>query len=70
MDRILASPQPDRRAGVLLGLMVGLPSMLVDVIGAGNRAQFGPTQVVGTLLGMLLALGGIVVYRKTLIGYR
>ena len=73
MNRIMASPQPDRRAGtliVLLGIMVAASSILADVIGAGNRAQFGPTQVAGTLLGMLLVLGGVAVYRMTLIGYR
>ena len=44
--------------------------MLADVIGAGNRAQIGPTQVAGTLLGLLLVLSGVAVYRKTLIGNR
>ena len=57
MNRIMAAPQPDRRAGaliVLLGTMVAASSMLADVIGAGNGAQFGLTQVAGTVLGILL----------------
>jgi len=73
MNRILASSHPDRRAGtliVLLGLMVAAASLLADVIRAGNRVHFGPTQVTGTVLGILLVLGGIAVYRKDLIGSR
>ena len=55
---------------VLLGLMVGCSSMLEDLIGAGNHAQFGLTQAALTVLGILLFLCGLVVYRKTLIGNR
>ena len=72
MNRVLASPHSDQRAGalvVLLGIMVGGASILADVIGA-HRLHFGPLQIAGTVLGVLLILGGVAVYRRELNGKR
>jgi uncharacterized membrane protein HdeD (DUF308 family) len=73
MNRILASSHPDRFAAtfiVLLGMMIGVSSVLADVIGVHHRVHFGPVQMAGTVLGMLLVLGGIAVYRERPIGNR
>ena len=70
MNRILASPKPDRSAGalvVLLGIMIVAASVLADVFGPSSRAHFGPIQVAGTVLGALLVVGGAIVVRKGLV---
>lgn len=64
-DRILLSAVVQRLLGplvVILGLMIGAFFLLADVIGVGNSAQFGTLQIAGTVLGALIAMGGVRVY--------
>jgi hypothetical protein len=94
MNRILASPTPNKLVGMLtigLGVMVAFVSILVDVFrasdagrhgrmlaqfGSGHslfapgQSHFGPMQVAGTVLGALLIVGGVLLYRKRLTGKR
>lgn len=65
MNRILASRVADRSVGlvvVVLGLMVGASFGLADVIGISSNNTFGATQIAGTALGALIAIGGIGIF--------
>ena len=70
MNRILASRRPDGSIGILvilLGVMIVAASLLADIIGLGYHARFGVAQLTGAVLGALLIVGGVSVYRKGLI---
>jgi VanZ family protein len=65
MTRIMSRPQPGRVAGVIvtgLGLGVAALFLAADLIGFGDAQQFGPAQVSGAVLGILVAAGGLGIY--------
>lgn len=67
MNRIVSSPVLVKMAGLLvaaLGVAIGTFFVLADVIGVGYNSLFGPTQMVGTALGVLITVGGVGVYLK------
>lgn len=69
MNHIVSSPVPEKPIGILVGLlgvMVGGLFALADVIGVGSNALFGPTQMAGTALGIVITAGGILLYVKGL----
>lgn len=67
MNPIVSSPVPERWAGlfvVVLGSMVSGLFILADMIGVGTSSLFGTTQILGTVLGSLLILGGVMIYAR------
>ncbi len=65
MTKIISLPRPEKVAGatvMLLGLGVAGLFVLADLIGLGNNQGFGPTQLSGTLLGILVAAGGAGIF--------
>jgi len=69
VDRILSSLALQKLLGLLvvvMGLVVGALFLLADVIGVGDRNQFGTLQIVGVVLGALIAVGGANVYSRGL----
>jgi hypothetical protein len=70
-DRILSSTVLQRLLGLIvavLGLMVGTFFLLADRIGVGDSGQFGPVQIAGLALGVLIAAGGVGVHVKGIRG--
>jgi glycopeptide antibiotics resistance protein len=70
-DRILSSTVLQRLVGLIvavLGLMVGTFFLLADMIGVGDSGQFGPVQIAGLALGVLIAAGGVGVHVKGIRG--
>jgi glycopeptide antibiotics resistance protein len=70
-DRILSSTVLQRLVGLIvavLGLMVGTFFLLADRIGVGDSGQFGPVQIAGLALGVLIAAGGVGVHVKVIRG--
>ena len=66
-NRVLSSSAPDKPFGILiiiLGIMAGVISALADVIGVSRQDQFGPYQLAGIVLGVVIVAGGIRVYKK------
>jgi hypothetical protein len=47
----------------IVGLVVGLFFALAGVIGVGDPA-FGPYQIAGTAIGVVVLIAGIVIYRR------
>ncbi len=67
IDRLMALPKPERPLGVIIigaGLIMSTLFLVADIIGVGSNDFFGITQLVGTLVGCGITLGGIVVYRS------
>jgi VanZ family protein len=67
MNRIMSSASPEKLIGVLvamLGAMIITLSLLVDLMRQHGQHRFGPFQFVGTILGILLVVGGTAVYFK------
>jgi len=44
---------------IILGLLLAAISLSADLLGIGNGAGFGRKQILGTVVGVLIALGGI-----------
>jgi len=44
---------------IILGLLLAAISLSADLLGIGNEAGFGRKQILGTVVGVLIALGGI-----------
>ena len=44
---------------VILGLLLAAVSLAADALGIGNGAGLGWKQILGTVVGVLIALGGI-----------
>jgi hypothetical protein len=44
---------------IILGLLLAAISLSADLLGIGNGAGFGWKQILGTVVGVLIALGGI-----------
>lgn len=62
MSKIMALPRPEKVAGAtvtMLGVGVAGLFVLADVLGLGENQGFGPTQLGGTLLGVVVAAGGL-----------
>ena len=69
MNRIMSSASPEKLIGVLvsiLGAMIITLSLFVDLIRPNGQYHFGPAQIIGTILGVLLVAGGTAVYFKRL----
>ncbi len=69
MDRILSSLALQKLLGLLvfvMGLVVGAFFLLADVIGVGDRNQFGTLQIVGMVVSALIVVGGANVYSSGL----
>ena len=47
---------------VVLGLSIGALFIFADLVGVGDGYRFGTTQIVGTLLGALVTIGGITLH--------
>jgi VanZ family protein len=65
MSKIMSRPQPGKAAGMIvtgLGLGVAALFLAADLIGFGDAQQFGPAQVSGAVLGILVAAGGLGIY--------
>lgn len=48
---------------IVLGALILLFSVVADVIGVGANLGFGPRQLTGAGVGLILALAGYLVYR-------
>jgi len=44
---------------IILGLLLAAVSLAADALGIGNGAGLGWKQILGTVVGVLIALGGI-----------
>ncbi len=56
-----------RKLGALLigvGIVVFLISIFADPLGIGGYPGFGTKQVIGTIIGVVLAIIGVILYRK------
>ena len=56
-----------RKLGALLigvGIVVFLISVFADPLGIGGYPGFGTKQVIGTIIGVVLAIIGVILYRK------
>ena len=65
MSRVMSRPQPGKAAGMMvtaLGLGVAALFIAADLLGFGNDRQFGPAQVGGAVMGVLVAAGGLGIY--------
>jgi uncharacterized membrane protein len=49
----------------VVGLIVGLLFALADVIGLGGSLGFGPTQIIGVIVGAVILIIGIVIYARS-----
>ena len=45
---------------IVVGLVGSILSVLADTIGIGSNPGFGPTQIAGAIVGVLLAAMGLV----------
>lgn len=71
MRQILKSSRPGKMAGILvtiLGAMILVASVLADLIRYGSHIDFGPRQALGAVLGLLILVGGLVIFIKGLPG--
>jgi len=67
LNRVIRSEAPEVTIGLLaalMGLMVGGIFALADFIGVSSNRQFGTLQLLGTMLGMSIFLGGFLVYKR------
>ena len=48
----------------VIGVLLGLLFALADVIGVGDPAQFGYIQIIGTVVGVLIFIGGVIIYLR------
>lgn len=48
----------------IVGLLVALFFALADVIGVGNPARFGSSQIGGTVVGAVVFIVGLVIYLR------
>ncbi len=56
-----------RKLGALLigvGIVVVLISVFADPLGIGGYPGFGTKQVIGTIIGVVLGIIGVILYRK------
>jgi hypothetical protein len=73
MGRILQSSAPKKMAGVqlaIMGLVLGTLCVAADVIAVGTSSVFGTIQLAGTVLGAVVAVGGVWIYRSALVAER
>jgi hypothetical protein len=49
---------------LVVGIVVLLLSLVADLIGIGGRPGFGYYQIVGTIVGAVVAVVGLVLTRK------
>jgi VanZ family protein len=67
MNRIMSSASPEKLIGVLVSILGGMIitlSLFVDLIRQHGQHEFGPAQIIGTALGVILVAGGAAVYFK------
>ncbi|MGH7452044.1 MAG: hypothetical protein ACRENG_11900 [bacterium] len=48
----------------IVGLLVALFFAFADIMGVGNPARFGCRQIVGTVVGALVFIVGLVIYLR------
>jgi VanZ family protein len=69
MSRIMVFPAPEKLVGLLvavLGLAMTAATLAADIIGLGDKGGFGPDQLAVSILGLFIAAGGAVVFKKGL----
>lgn len=50
---------------IALGVIVSLGSVFADSLGIGGHPGFGIKQWIGTILGIVIGIVGLVLHRKT-----
>lgn len=64
VNRVLSSPFPEKAIGFLiavLGFTIAVLSLTADLVGSGNTRSFGPDQLAGTILGVIVLGGGLAI---------
>ena len=49
---------------LVVGIILLLLSLVADIIGIGSSPIFGTNQIIGTIIGVILAVVGFVLYLR------